>query len=285
MMKFFDNVWHKWLRRPYGLHIVADIGNPQGTPVVLLHGIASEGEAWRPLIDRIDSRKHRIIVLDLLGFGHSPQPDHILYNVEDHVRAVMWTLQKLGVMRFSKGSKRPKITIIAHSMGCLIATHIATRHRGMIKRLMLYEPPLYADDPTYRSHRKQAARYLAFYDYLANHPELLMLQHKRLYRIAQKVSGIILSQDHWLPFERSLRNTIMHQTAFKELHAIRVPTDIVHGRLDFVVVRAEVKKMFAANPHITLYTVTAFHDINQRAAVYLNTLLEKTVRPARARKP
>lgn len=262
-----DTLWHKWLRRPYRLNVVADVGNPHSRSiVVLLHGIASEGNIWRPLVQRIDVTKHRVIVLDLLGFGMSPRPVHARYDVNDHAEAVLKTLRGLAGTH--------NVTIMAHSMGCLIASHLATKYPQLAKRLILYEPPLFADDPAFRSHRRRASRYIAFYSYLAAHPELLMLQHRRLYRIAQRVSGLVLGPETWLPFERSLKNTIMRQQAYEELHAIKLPTDIVHGRLDMVVIRTEVKKMFQDNPHITLHTVTAFHDITPKAAAYLNALLE-----------
>ncbi len=267
MKHLIDRIWHQWLGRPYRLHVVLDAGDPDNPDVVvLLHGIASEGAAWRPLSERIDTRKHRLIVLDLLGFGQSPRPSHARYDADDHARAVLHTLQRCGVRR---------ATLIGHSMGCLVAVHLATSHPGLARRLILYEPPLYADDPAYRSHARRAARYLAFYGYITRHPDLLMLQHRRLYRMAQRVSGLILSPESWLAFERSLTNTIMRQKVYTELHGIGVPTDIVHGRLDLVVIRTEVKKMFRDNPHITLHQITAVHDITPAAARYLRALLEQ----------
>jgi cis-3-alkyl-4-acyloxetan-2-one decarboxylase len=265
-MRVVDIIWHRWLGRPYTLHVAVDEGEHQAPPVVLLHGIASSAAVWRPVVRHLAAPgSHRVIALDLLGFGGSPRPTYPQYTVHDHARAVLHTLQKLRL----KG----QLTLIGHSMGCLVATHIAAQVPEVVRNLILYEPPLFADDPAYRSHARRTAQYKSFYEYLLRHPELLMLQHRRLYRLAQRVSGFALSPETWLPFERSLKNTILRQKAFNELHRITMPTAIIHGRLDLVVVQAQVKRMFANNPHITLHKVTATHGITTGAARLIGNLL------------
>jgi hypothetical protein len=52
-----------------------------------------------------------------------------------------------------------------------------------------------------------------------------------------------------------------------------VPTDIVYGRLDFVVIRQGAKKLFQQNKHIKLHLVTDMHGISARSAHYLAGLL------------
>jgi pimeloyl-ACP methyl ester carboxylesterase len=256
-----DILWHKILGRPYKLTLI-DEGS--GAPVVLLHGLAASGKLWLPLIPLLTS-KHRVLVPDLLGFGASPSPDWNSYDVEQHARMVVATLKKQGV--------RHSATLVGHSMGCLVATHIAARYPKLVKHLVLYEPPLFADDPEYRSHAKRRQRYFAFFAYVASHPQWAFTQ-SYLMRIARKVIGLSIDQNTWIPFERSLRNTIMQQVAYDELRAIKVPTDIVHGRLDFVVVRTEVQAMFVANEHIKLHTVTEMHGLSVRSARYLARLLQ-----------
>jgi pimeloyl-ACP methyl ester carboxylesterase len=103
---------------------------------------------------------------------------------------------------------------------------------------------------------------------------------RRIEKLAKRLSAFTLNKETWLPFERSLKNTIMQQAAVRELQSITVPTTIIYGRLDFVVTRREVKKMFADNPHIELKVVTDMHGVSTRAARYLARLL--TTKPARA---
>lgn len=276
-VRLFDYFWHKYLNRPYRLRVTIDEGT--GThAVVLLHGIGASGQVWRPLVDQLDHAKNRIIAVDLLGFGESPKPDWNEYSVDEHARAVLHTLRRKGVTG--------RITIVAHSMGCLVASHLAATNKSKLRRLVLYEPPLLADQPKKRTHRWRQQRYLAFLEYISNHPELLMLQHRRLWRWAQKLSGLVMDEKTWLPFERSLRNTIMRQEAFRELREIKVPTDIIYGRLDFVVIRSGVKQDLQDNPYIRLQLVSEMHDITNRAARAIASVLgQKPPKPAPTKMP
>jgi pimeloyl-ACP methyl ester carboxylesterase len=239
-----------------------------GKPLLLLHGLVQSGQKWEPLIKQLDTRKWRIIAPDLLGFGKSPKPDWKRYSVQEHADAVLYALKRAKVTR--------PMTIVGHSMGCLVAVHIAAKYPKRVKRLVLYEPPLLADDPAYRRHARRRMRYLAFYAYIASHPELAFLRNQLTWRLIRRLTGLHLSEEEWPPFERSLRNTIMSQTAYAELRDISIPTHIVHGRLDLIVNRVQMKKMFVQNPNIALHVVNDIHDISPRSAKYLAKLLERT---------
>lgn len=270
-MGFGDTLWHKWLKRPYQLHTVQA---GKGRPLVLLHGVGASADVWNPFLKQLradgEYNNWRIIMPDLLGFGDSPKPQWATYNVEDHARSVVATLKAQKV----KG----RITIVGHSMGCLVATHIAATRPHIVKQLVLYEPPLYADDPEFRKHARQREYYFALYEFIASHKQLAFTQAQLFWRAAKKIVGLRLTQEMWTPFERSIRNTIMRQTAYTELHDIHMPTAIIHGRLDLVVGRVELRKMFRANKYITWYAVTDFHGISNRSARFLTQVLAGTAR-------
>ena len=42
-----------------------------GSPIVLVHGIGSRWQVWRPILDRL-AEHHDVIALDLPGFGGTP---------------------------------------------------------------------------------------------------------------------------------------------------------------------------------------------------------------------
>lgn len=262
-MNIRDAIWHRILRRPYKL---AAIEQGSGEPLVLLHGLGTSGDTWSPLLKRLKPTRWHTIAPDLLGFGESPRPDWSKYSVQDHARSVIATLNTLGI--------REPVTIVGHSMGCLVAAHIAAKYPRRVKRMVLYAPPLFADDPVYRKHARKRERYFLFFEYVAAHPQMAFLQHRWLWKLAKRMAGIDLDEERWLPFERSLRNTIMEQRAYDELIALRVPTDIVHGRLDFIVIRTEVDKMLRSNPFVTLHAVTGMHGISTVASKYLANLIE-----------
>lgn len=264
MKRLFDTVWHKALRRPYALAI--DDSGGTGKPLVLLHGLAQSGARWQPLAKLMEGRRWRVVAPDLLGFGDSPKPDWSSYSVQEHARMVLHTLQRAGVTG--------RMTLVGHSMGGLVAAHIAAKHPERVARLVLYEPPLLVDDPEYRKHTRQRNWYFALYEYVASHRQLTFLRQQMLWRLVRRLSGLHLSEEEWPAFERSLRNTIMSQTAYDELKHISIPTDIVHGRLDVVVPRAEIKDMFAHNPQVTLHIVNDIHNVTPRSAKYLARLLD-----------
>lgn len=262
-MNIWEKFWHKTLHRPYYLNVPYDEG--VGRSLVLLHGIGQSAERWRPLIDKIDRQKWRVVALDLFGFGQSPKPNWTNYDVTEHAQMVLATLKRLKL-------KKP-ITIVGHSMGCLVAVHIATKYPGTVERLVLYQPPLFGDDPAYRRHYRRRGRYFALYKFVADRPQLAFLNNQFLWKMARRITGLHLNEESWTPFERSLRHTILDQTAYNELRRIDIPTDIIHGRLDMVVTRAQINKMFAHNKKIALHLTNDFHDITPRAATFIAKLI------------
>jgi len=263
-MSLLDSFWHRILRRPYWLETVEVGVGP--LPVILLHGIASDGGIWKPLIKQLDPEIYRVIVPDLLGFGDSPKPRWPNYTVDDHARAVLAALRKYHL-------KRPAI-LVGHSMGCLIATHIATLRPQSVAQLILYEPPLLGELPDYPRHTRRSARYKTMFEFIASHPQLAHVEARLLWRIARKLWGAHLSREEWLPFERSLRNTILEQRAYDELRRIALPTNIIYGRLDLIVIRRGIERMFTHNESVSLHVVTDFHGVSTRSAKYIVRLFD-----------
>jgi pimeloyl-ACP methyl ester carboxylesterase len=170
-------------------------------------------------------------------------------------------------------------------MGCLIAAHIAANYPGLVKRLILYEPPLLGEIPDFPGHTKRSTRYKTFFEYIASHPQLAHVEARLLWRVARKLWGTHLAEDEWIPFERSLRNTILTQQAYDELRDTTLRTDIVYGRLDLIVIRRGIEKMFAHNKKVALHLVTDFHGLSQRSARYLARLLDASVSEAKNIQP
>ncbi|PSK98368.1 pimeloyl-ACP methyl ester carboxylesterase [Murinocardiopsis flavida] len=106
-----------------------------GPAVLLLHaGVADRGmwDAQRPLL----AKTHRVIRVDLRGYGDSPLPPHPYDHVEDAVAV----LDALGV---------PSAAVVGASFGGRIAQDLALRHPHRVERLVLLNPAstlLEADD-------------------------------------------------------------------------------------------------------------------------------------------
>ncbi len=109
------------------LHVLDDARAGKSAPtVVLIHGFGSSLETWRSLIPRLNPT-HRVIALDLMGFGRSARPDGD-YSPESEARLVLHLLDKLGIGETS---------IIAHSWGSSVALSAALLAPSRITRLAL----------------------------------------------------------------------------------------------------------------------------------------------------
>jgi pimeloyl-ACP methyl ester carboxylesterase len=261
-MQFFNRLFNVFSKKSR-LHTHYDIGS--GQPLLLIHGLGTESATWEPLVKKLDNQMYRVLAYDLLGFGQSPKPSNINYSVEDHAKALVDSLQN--------DVKEQQFILIGHSMGCLIASHIAATRPQLVKRLILYEPPLFADSPEFRSHQRRKNLYFALYKELLERPQLLFRYSKLMARLAAN-RAVAVDEASWIPFERSLKNTIMNQKAYDELKAIKVETDIIYGTFDFIVTRKDVKDMLEHNPHVQFHLVNASHDITDRAATRIVKVLQ-----------
>ena len=101
-MGFFD---YLRVSRAPKLHVAIDKG--VGHPVILLHGIASSSVTFDNVVPLLGSH-HRVIAIDLLGFGDSPTPANSGYSMEEHVDALARTIRQLHV--------RGRVTLVGHSL-------------------------------------------------------------------------------------------------------------------------------------------------------------------------
>jgi len=100
------------------------MGDPDGTPVVLVHGYTDNARDWVPLIPYL-SKHFRLIVVDLRGHGRSSKPD-CCYTLPDFAYDIVLLLDSLGVR---------KADIVGHSLGSLIAQVFAEtwpEHTGKV---------------------------------------------------------------------------------------------------------------------------------------------------------
>ena len=265
MVNLLKRFWHQTLKRPHKL--VKTIDSGAGETVLLVHGLGTSGKTWLPLVKFIDNKKMHLIGYDLLGFGKSPKPGYSSYSVEEHARSLIASLDRTV--------KKQKIVIVGHSMGCLVASHIAWLNPDMVSRMVLYEPPLFADSPEFRSHKRRKTLYFAFYEQMIKRPKILLAYSKAATRFKFAQGNTLnVNTESWTPFERSLKNTIMNQRAYDELKRLTIPTDIIYGKFDFIVTRTDVKKMLEANKSITFHLVNEMHDVTDRAARYIAKLLK-----------
>lgn len=105
---------------------VLEIGDPEGPAVVFLHGLAGCWQNWLQNILPL-AADHRVIALDLPGFGASPMPSEPI-SVSGYARLVVELLNALGIAR---------ATIVGNSMGGFVGCEMAIRFAPRVERLVL----------------------------------------------------------------------------------------------------------------------------------------------------
>jgi pimeloyl-ACP methyl ester carboxylesterase len=247
----------RWFRRTPTLHVAVDVGS--GPVVVLLHGIASSSVTFANVIPLIET-DHRVIALDLLGFGESPSPEGATYSVAEHAAAVLKTLRRLKL-------RRP-VVLVGHSMGALIATRLAATRPRWVSRLVLVSPPVYVAPDAVGDWRDRAAMgaYLRVYDYLRANKDFTMRAAAGLARMSPIKNLLEVSERNWTPFVLSLEHAIESQTTVSDLAAVRAPVELVYGSIDPFLAPAGIK-LAASMRHVTPHRVDgADHVIRKRMA-------------------
>ncbi len=119
--------------------IPAAAGRQEGAPIVLLHGLTGSLHWWDQILPRLN-RTHRVIRIDLLGFGGSEKPRGG-YSMENQGRLVATALAELHV----QGA-----VVVGHSMGFDVATALADQSSELVDRVVNIDEgpdPSYADIP------------------------------------------------------------------------------------------------------------------------------------------
>jgi pimeloyl-ACP methyl ester carboxylesterase len=97
----------------------------EGPPVVLVHGLCGSTRWWARNVEAL-SLRHRVIAVDLAGFGES-RGDFVLSEAAATLRSF---LSGLGLARFD---------LIGHSMGGLVAAELAADFPDAVRKLVLVD--------------------------------------------------------------------------------------------------------------------------------------------------
>ncbi|MEO5949972.1 MAG: alpha/beta hydrolase [Candidatus Saccharimonadales bacterium] len=111
-----------------------DIGH--GSVVVLLHGYMASSRYWAQVSDTL-AQSHRVISIDLLGFGKSPKPGCSRYDYDAHMASINATLDSIGIDE--------PFTLVGHSMGALVSLRYASIHPLKVSKLLLTNMPIFLD--------------------------------------------------------------------------------------------------------------------------------------------
>lgn len=101
-----------------------------GVPLVLLHGLASSVEDWRPVLPGLAAGR-RVIAVDLLGCGQTEKRADLSYSPEQMGSHVIDLLNQLDL---------GQVDLLGWSMGGRIALDVAHALTARVRRLVLVAP-------------------------------------------------------------------------------------------------------------------------------------------------
>lgn len=117
-----------------------DEGPKDAPTVVLLHGFASSLGTWKPIVPALTG-DHRVIALDLKGFGWTDRPAGD-YSPAAQAELVWALLRERGV--------EGPVAIVAHSWGSSVALAMTLSQPKRVERIALYDAWVYDEQlPTF----------------------------------------------------------------------------------------------------------------------------------------
>ena len=111
---------------------IATMQAGEGPPVVLLHGLGATKASFLPTLGALAPR-HRVIAIDLPGFGDSVKPIAAAYDAAFFAKSVVALLDALGL---------DEAALVGNSMGGRVAIEAGLRYPERTRALALLAPSL-----------------------------------------------------------------------------------------------------------------------------------------------
>ncbi len=100
-----------------------------GNPVVLIHGFPTSSHLWNEVVPHMPAG-HRVVVVDLLGYGRSDRPEGHAVDVAAHGARIVALLDELRIDR---------ACVVGHGLGGGIAQWLAARHAERVSHVCLID--------------------------------------------------------------------------------------------------------------------------------------------------
>ncbi len=249
------NTWfHRFLRVPYSLNyeIFQNPKKPVAT-YVFIHGIGNTLHSWDEVVKGMP-KNVRIIGIDLLGFGKSPNPDWVIYNAKTQARSVAFTLFALRVMQ--------QPILVGHSLGALVAVEIAKSYPMVIKELILCSPPFYQPELLDKKILRPFDDMLReLYRLVKKHPERLAELSPRAVKLGLANRTLNITSDNVGSYIGALESSIINQTSLNDIRKLKLPITIFYGAVDPVVIPKHIVRLGKEKENVTVRRILAGHEV------------------------
>ena len=108
-----------------------------GEPIILIHGFPTSSHLWSEVVPLLP-KGHRVVVVDLLGYGRSDRPDGRNLGVRGHAERIIALLDALNINY---------ACVVGHDVGGGIAQLLSLRWPARVSRLCLVDSVAFDDWP------------------------------------------------------------------------------------------------------------------------------------------
>ena len=246
-----------------------------GTPVVMIHGVAASLHDWDDLIPMLAQNGYASYALDLLGHGDSPKPKTRAYHID-------WVFEHFLHWITSLHLTEPAI-LIGHSLGGYIALEYARRFSAWTRGLVLVSPfysrlqlpPLLRRSYSNRNLRGVIAEKMPQWMFRA----IIDVTSRAMGHSAGALHSLpehiraqtALDYTRTAPGVYNIPNVLGDQTNY--LSSISLPTLVVWGSQDQTLAPASFPKLVDALPRAEGRTIPAGHVPHQSNADEFNGMV------------
>jgi len=257
-----------------------ELGEAAGQPILFVHGLSGSWPNWLEQLPVL-ARNHRVLALDLPGFGHSPMPAEPI-SIAGYARVLDHLLDELAI---------DAAAVVGNSMGGFIGAELAIAFPQRVERLVLvsaagvstyHDPRVRRAMPTLRllegALTAAAIRAAGRADTLALRPRLRQAAMRMVVAHAELLPATLVAEQMrgaGTPGFMAAFASILDYDVRERLPEIACPTLIVWGDSDRLIsVRdADVFAELIPNSRKVIFADTGHMSMLERPAAF-NELLE-----------
>lgn len=238
--------------------------DPSSSPIVFLHGMLASKRYWTDLLPPL-ALKHRLLTLDLLGFGESPKPD-TSYSVKEHLTAISQTItQALG--------GEEKFILAGHSMGAILALNFAIENPKRVQKLILIAPPIIESPEDLKEEMKASSSAVmvalsfnkSFGHFICKLHELLPIWGYPVVRLVEPELPARIAMDStyhvWEAYEGSLQNILIEQKFERLIRQLKeLSILIIAADQDKYMKKEVLQRLVSEQKNITIQWISGGHN-------------------------